>query len=233
MGPDAWELYDLDADFSEAVNVAAQNPDKLAELQQAWEEAAERYGVFPLDDRGAARLAVPKPPPPGSDPEATVYTYYAGATRLPETAAPQMKNRSWTMTAELETEGEATEGVIMAFGGVAAGFAVYLDAGVPVFHYNYFDERTVVRGDTPLPEGASTLTLSFDAASGTPCAGATATLAVNGETVAEGDVEATVAGRFGVDTFGVGEDSSQPVTFDYTPPFRFTGTIRKVEIDLR
>ena len=230
---DVWELYNLDADFSEANDLAAEHPEKLAELQAAFDEAAERYEVYPLDDRGAGRLAVQKPPPPGSDSNATSFTYYAGATRLPETAAPNMKNRSWTVTAELETEGAATEGVIMAFGGVAAGFVLYLDEGRPVFTYNYFEERTTIAGDAPLPDGAATVTLAFIADSEELGAGATATLSVNGEPVAEGHVEATVAGRFGVDTFGIGEDSSQPVTFDYAPPFTFTGRIEQVSVELR
>jgi arylsulfatase len=137
------------------------------------------------------------------------------------------------VTAEVETEGAATEGVIMAFGGVAAGFVLYLDEGRPVFHYNYFEERTVIAGDEPLPEGRSVVTLDFAAESGEPGAGALATLRVNGEKVAEDHIEATVAGRFGVDTFGIGEDSSQPVTFDYEPPFAFTGTIDQVSIELQ
>jgi arylsulfatase len=230
---DRWELYDLDADFSEANDLAADNPEKLDALKAAFDAAAEQYGIYPLDDRGAARLALSKPPPPGSDPEATTFTYFAGATRLPETAAPNMKNRSWTVTAEVETGGSATEGVIMAFGGVAAGFVLYLDEGKPVFHYNYFEERTAVAGDDPLPKGRSTVTLDFAAESDAPGAGALATLSVNGEKVAEGHIEATVAGRFGVDTFGIGEDSSQPVTFDYQPPFAFTGTIDRVSIVLQ
>ena len=229
---DVWELYDLEADFSEANDLAAENPEKLAALQAAFEAAAERYAIYPLDDRGAARLAVPKPPPPGSDPSATSFTLYAGATRLPETAAPNMKNRSWTVTAEIETDGAATEDVIVAFGGVAAGFVLYLDEGRPVFTYNYFEERTTVAGEAPLLEGAAIVTLAFVADSDDPGAGATATLAVNGETVAEGHIEVTVAGRFGADTFGIGENSGQPVSFAYVPPFAFTGTIERVDVVL-
>ena len=118
---DRWELYNLAEDFSEANDLAGEMPEKLAAMKERFDAAAERYHVYPLDDRGAARLLLPKPPPPGSDPKTTTYTFYAGATRLPENAAPQMKNRSFSLTAEVETAGAETEGVIMAFGGVAAG----------------------------------------------------------------------------------------------------------------
>ena len=104
-----------------------------------------------------------------------------------------MKNRSWTLTADLDTAGAATEGVIMGFGGVAAGITLYLDAGVPVFDYNLFEKHTVLRGTEPLPEGASTVAVDFAylGAAGEAGKGANITLSVNGTTVAEGSMAAT------------------------------------------
>lgn len=230
---DRWELYNLDEDFSEANDLAAKNPEKLEELKGQWEEAAERYHVLPLDDRGAARLAIAKPPVPGSDPSSTTFTYYTGAVRIAETAAPPMKNRSWTLTADLDTEGEKTEGVIVGFGGLSAGLVLYLEKGAPVFDYNYFDEHTVVKSEKPLPAGESKLECVFDYQGDKPGGAAKITLKVGGQTVATGEMKATVAGRFGVDTFGVGEDSGQPVTDAYEPPFKFTGTIEKVVVEVK
>ena len=230
---DRWELYDLNADFSEANDLAGQMPDKLAEMKAKFDAAAQRYAVYPLDDRGAARIAIPKPLAPGADPETTRFTYFTGATRIAEPAAPPMKNRSWTLTAKVKTDGANTEGVIMAFGGVAAGLSLYLKDGVPIFDYNYFEKHTVLKGQAPLPVGAATVALDFDYAGGGVGKGATLRLKVDGNQVAEGQMEATVPGRFGIDTFGIGEDTGQPVTFDYQPPFPFTGQIEEVVIQVR
>jgi N-sulphoglucosamine sulphohydrolase, C-terminal len=157
---DKWELYNLDKDFSEANDLAATNPEKLAELKKKFDEAAVKFHVYPFDDRGSARLAISKPPVPGSDPKSNTFTYYPGAIRIAEPAAPPMKNRTWTLNAKVKIA-----------------------------------------------------------------------LEVNGTKVAEGKMKATVAGRFGIDTFGIGEDTGQPVTSDYQPPFKFTGEIEKVQID--
>jgi arylsulfatase len=202
-------------------------------MKGKFDQAAEKYHVYPLDDRGAARLMSPKPPPPGSDPKATTFTYYPGATRLAENAAPPMKNRSWTFTANLDAEGTKTQGVILGFGGVAAGMAAYVKDGVPVFAYNYFEKHTHVKGSKPLPEGKATLQYDFVYAGGGPGKAADLVIKLNGEDIGRGRFEETVAGRFGIDTFGIGEDSGQPVTPDYQPPFKFTGTIEKVTVELK
>ncbi|MGC1481965.1 MAG: sulfatase-like hydrolase/transferase [Chthoniobacterales bacterium] len=123
-------------------SVAPNKP--LAELKAKFAEAAASYDVYPLDDRGSARLAIAKPPVPGADADSTTFTYHAGATRIAEPAGPPMKNRSWTLTADLETNGADTNGVIMGFGGVAAGIVLYVKDGIPVFDYNYFEDHTVL-----------------------------------------------------------------------------------------
>lgn len=232
---DTWELYNLDTDFSEANDLADEHPEKLEELKAMLAESFEKYGVLPLDDRGAGRLTVEKPPVPGTSLDAKIYTYFAGAYRIPETAGPPMKNRSWALTAKIETDGEDTNGVIMASGGMAAGVVLYLDRGVPVFDYNHFEEHTVLRGIEPLPSGASEISLNFNylGAEGEFGEGAEIILTVDGVEVARGEMEATVAGRFGVDPFDIGRDSAQPVAPSaYSPPFAFTGEIKTVVIEL-
>lgn len=122
----------------------------------------------------------------------------------------------------------------MAFGGVAAGISIYLDKGVPVFHYNWFEEnRYIIKGDKPLPAGKSTLKVDFVYDGGGAGKGGMTTISLNGKKIAEGRVDKTVAGRFGIDTFGIGEDSAQPVVNTYKPPFPFEGEIEKVVIDLK
>jgi arylsulfatase A-like enzyme len=230
---DRWELYNLNEDFSEANDLANAMPDKLAQMKAKFDEVAKKHDVYPFDDRGSARLAIPKPPVPGAALGSNTFTYYAGATRIAEPAAPPMKNNSWTLTAKVKTEGEKTEGAVMAFGGVAAGIVLYIDKGVPVFDYNYFEDHTIVKGNVPVPAGEATLEVVFDYQGKKPGGPAAITLKVNGKSVSTGKMEATVGGRFGVDTFGIGEDSGQPVTFAYKPPFRFTGEIEKVTITMR
>jgi arylsulfatase A-like enzyme len=230
---DQWELYNLKEDFSESNDLAEQMPGKLAELKALFAEVAEKKGVYPLDDRGAGRLAEPKPPVPGSVENPKTYTYAAGATRIAEPAAPPMKNKSWTLTANIKTEGEDTEGVVLAFGGVAAGLVLYLDDGVPVFDYNFFEKHTILKGDGPLPAGDSVVTVDFDFQGKEPGGPAAVALSVGGKKVAEAKMDETVGIRFGLDSFGIGEDSGQPVTFDYKPPFKFTGEIEKVVIELK
>ncbi|KAA5542137.1 sulfatase-like hydrolase/transferase [Roseiconus nitratireducens] len=230
---DRWELYHLEEDFSEANDLAAEMPEKLEALKREFKKAAEEHDIYPLDDRGSARLAIPKPPVPGSNEDSSTYTYFAGATRIAEPAAPPMKNNSWTLTAKVNTEGGKAEGVIMGFGGVAAGIVLYLDQGVPVFDYNYFEKHTVVKGQQPVPSGDATITVHFDYAGGGAGKGATIKLDVNGQTVADGQMDATVGGRFGIDTFGVGEDTGQPVTDAYQAPFPFTGKIDNVVVEIK
>jgi arylsulfatase len=189
---DRWELYYLPDDFSEAVDLAADNPEKLEELKAKFDAAAEAFYVYPLDDRGAGRLAVPKPPAPGADPDSKTFTFYPGATRIPENAAPPMKNNSWTLAAKVEGDGTATEGVIMGFGGLAAGMSLYLDKGVPVFTYNYFDDYTTLRGSEPI-DGEAEILVDFAYEGGEkPGAGATVTLSVDGTQVAQETMAATV-----------------------------------------
>ena len=231
---DRWELYHLADDFSEASDLAEQNPKKLSELKALWQKAAEENNVFPLDDRGSARLAIPKPPVPGSDPKATKFTFYEGATRLAEAAAPNMKNRSWSVEASLKVGDTVSEGVIFAIDGVSAGMTFYVSDSKPIFHYNWFDEqRTIVKSEKLLPEGESKLRLDFNYDGEGAGKGGTASIFINNEKVAEGRIEKTVAGRFGIDTFGIGADTGAPVTFDYKPPFAFNGKIEKVDIELK
>lgn len=111
---DKWELHNLDDDYSEAKDLAAEHPDKLQSLKQLFDEECEKYDVYPLDDRGLARAMLPKPPPGGADPNRKHFTYYPGAIRLPETAAPNTKNRSHRIELQIEKGGD---GVLLAGGG--------------------------------------------------------------------------------------------------------------------
>lgn len=231
---DRWELYNLKDDYSEAIDLAQKMPDKLKEMKALFQAEAQKYHVYPLDDRGAQRLLEPKPTP--SDPNRTHFVYYAGATRLAETAAPNTKNKSHSITAKIDVPQGGAEGIIVAEGGISSGFALFLRGGKLVYHYNWFDEdRSEIVSTEDVPAGKSTVRMDFtyDGAAGETGKGGTVTLFVNDRKIGSGPVHKTVPGRFGIDTFGIGEDSGAPVADTYDPPYRFTGTIDEVVIDLK
>jgi arylsulfatase A-like enzyme len=230
---DKWELYNLDEDFSEARDLAAAHPKKLAELQKIFDEECVKNSVYPLDDRGVGRALIAKPSPGGSDPNRTKFTYFPGTSRLAETAAANTKNRSHRISAVIEMPAKGGEGVIVAEGGGSAGFSLYVQDGKLVYHFNWFErERTQIISDIPVPAGKSTVVMEFAYDGGGLGKGGEATLAINGKVVGRGRIENTVAGRFGIDTFGVGSDTGSPVSNTYKPPFRFTGKIERVDIEL-
>jgi arylsulfatase len=230
---DRWELYNIDADFSQANDLAGQNPKKLAELKALFDAEAKKNHVYPLDDRGTERVFIQKPSAGGSDPKRTHFTYYTGAVRLAETAAANTKNKSHTITADIVMPEQGGEGVIVAEGGSSAGFALYVQDGKLVYHFNWFEEsRYVITSSEPMPAGKSTVRFEFAYDGGGMGKGGKGTLFINGKKVGEGRIEKTVPGRFGIDTFGVGIDTGSPVSNTYKPPFVFTGRIEKVEIDL-
>ncbi|MFV8782136.1 hypothetical protein ACNKU7_06910 [Microbulbifer sp. SA54] len=143
-----------------------------------------------------------------------------------------MKNAFWTLTANVKAEGAKSQGVILAVGGVAVGLVLYLDKGVPVFDYNFFEEHTTLKGSKAV-SGDATIEVDFDYQGDKPGGAAKLTLKVNGESVATGELKQTIAGRFGIDTFGIGEDTGQPVTHEYEPPNAFTGEIEKVVVEMK
>lgn len=227
---DRWELYHLDDDYSESRDLAAELPDKLDELKRIFDEECERYGVYPLDDRGAARISVPKPPPGGADPNRTDFTYYPGAVRLPETAAANTKNRSHIIEVQIVEPGD---GVLVAAGGGSAGYVLYVQDAKPIYHYNWFGrERTIITSESRLPEGASTVRFEFVYDGGGLGKGGLGVLYLDGREVGRQRIENTVAGRFGIDTFGVGCDTGSPVSDDYQAPYPYAGTINRVDITL-
>jgi hypothetical protein len=228
---DKWELYNIDDDYSEANDLAAKYPQKLAEMKALFDEEAKKNHVYPLDDRGSARLVTPKPTP--ADPNRTDFTYYPGAIRLAETAAPNTKNKSHTIVADIVVPENGADGVLVAEGGLSAGFTLYVKDRKPVYEYNWFDEdRYTIASSEPLPAGKSQVRFVFTYDGGGMGKGGTGTLYINDKKVGEGRIDKTVAARFGLDTFGVGLDTGSPVSNNYTAPFPFTGTIEKIEIKL-
>jgi arylsulfatase A-like enzyme len=228
-----WELYHVAEDFSEAIDLAKSMPDKLKEMQTLFYEEAARYAVLPLDNDRVMRLNPANRP--SLSPGRTSFTYYAGTKRIPEGVAPDIKNKSWSLTAELNIPQSGAEGMIATLGGLFDGWALYLDKGKPVFHYNFANiGHYEIEAQQALVSGKHTVLFDFKYDGGGIGKGGVGTLFVDGEQVAEGRIEHTVAVRFtmSVETFDVGEDTGTPVCMKYDVPFTFTGEIESVSINL-
>jgi arylsulfatase A-like enzyme len=230
---DTWELYDVSKDFSEYNNVAAQNPDKLKELQADFVTEAKKYQVFPLDDRFAERAD------PSLRPSLlggrTQFTYYSGVAHIPESSAANTKGKSHTITATVDVpKPGGTEGVIVAEGGTIAGFTLYVKHGKPIYEYNWFGQaRYKITSSAAVAPGRNVIKVDFKYDGGGVGKGGMVTLYLNDKKVGEGRIDKTVPVRFSADeAFDTGMDSGQPVSADYQSPFRFSGTMDKVEIDL-
>src|SRR5947209_3356434 len=145
-----WELYDVTKDFSQASDLAAKEPKKLRELQELfWIEAA-KYNVLPLDNSKIERMSVANRP--SLTQGRAVFVYYLGMVRIPEGSAPDLKNKSFKIGAEVEIPAAGAEGVLMTQGGRFNGLGLYLLQGKPVFHYNTVGVyRYTVAGPEKLP----------------------------------------------------------------------------------
>jgi arylsulfatase A-like enzyme len=234
FGPDEkWELYNIIKDYSQSEDLAGKHPEKLKELQALFDQEARKYNVYPLDDNTTQR-SLPHNRPSLIEGR-TKFTYYRDNVRMPELAIVNLKNTSFDLTAELVIPSGGAEGVVVCQGGNMAGWSLYVRDGKPIYFYNCLGhDMFTVEADTPLPTGDVTLKLGFDYDGGGLGKGGTGRLIVNGKTVAEGRVEKTVPFIFSMsgETFDVGEDTGSPVG-PYEHGFPFTGTIKKVEIELR
>lgn len=226
---DTWELYNVDQDFSEANDLAAKNPEKLRELQDLfWAEAA-KYNVLPLDDRFIER-ADPRLRP-SLLAGRTHFTYFQGAYRIPESSSANIKNKSHVITAYVDQSGD---GVLVAAGGIVGGYSLFVKEHTPTYEYNWFGmSRYRVTSSEKLPAGKSIIRVEFKYDGGGLAKGGTVTMFVNDKKVGEGRVDKTIFGRFSADeTFDTGLDTGSPVSERYQPPYRFTGTLNKIEIDV-
>jgi arylsulfatase len=228
-----WELYNVTDDFSEAVNLADENPVKLRDLQRQFYVEATRYNVLPLDNSKTQRLD------PAIRPSLTrgrkVFTYYDGQIRIPEGAAPDVKNKSYRIEAAIDVGSRDESGILVTQGGLFGGYALLLEAGKPKFDYNLVGvARYQIASDKALPPGKHTVAFDFGYDGNGIGKGGTGTLSVDGEQVAQGRIERTIPIRITLDeTLDVGEDTGTPVSRDYDVPFRFTGELQQVTIELR
>ncbi|MDZ7589353.1 MAG: arylsulfatase [Rubrivivax sp.] len=234
---DVWELYEVGKDFSLANDVAAANPKKLAELQALFLKEAEKYGVLPIDDRVFERLDAKAVGRPDLMEGRTSITLAEGMTGMLEGVFVNVKNRSKTLTAEVEVPEAGANGTLIAQGGRFGGWSLYVKDGVPAYDYNFLGlKRTSIVGTSKLPAGKSTLQFVFDYDGGGPGKGGKGTLLVNGQPFGEGRIERTQAGMFSADeTADIGIDLGTPVveTIGAEAKSRFTGHIPKLTVEVR
>jgi arylsulfatase A-like enzyme len=234
---DAWELYHVTEDFSCVNDLAAKNPEKLKELQNVFYEEARKHHVLPIDDRFMERMdgkQVGRPDLMGSR---TSLTLAEGMQGMMEAAFINVKNKSKTITAEIEVPESGANGTILAQGGRFGGWALYVKDGIPGYDYNFLGlMHTSITGTEKLKPGKNTLKLDFAYDGPGPGKGGTATLFVNDAKAAEGKLPHTQAGIFSADeTADVGIDLGTPVVeaIGCEHKSKFTGHIPKVTIEVK
>ena len=235
LADDIWELYDTRTDFSLANDLAANNPGKLKELQDLFLKEAVKYSVLPLDDRLQERFVAALVGRPDLMAGRTSLTVHQGMTGMSENIFIDVKNKSHTITAEVEIPKQGANGALLAQGGRFGGWSLYIKDGKPTYTYNWLGlERYTVSAKQALPAGKATIRFEFAYDGGGLGKGGTGTLFVNGKKVAAGRIEKTQFAIFSVDDAAdVGADEGTPVTESYKVPFKFTGTIASVTIDLK
>ena len=232
---DTWELYDTRNDFSLVNDLSAQNPAKLKEMQALFMKEAVSHQVLPIDDRTLERFDAKIAGRPDLMGDRTSLTLYEGMTGIMENAFINVKNRSSSITAELDIPAGGANGVVLCQGGRFGGWSLYFKDGKPTYTYNWVGmAQFTVASATPAPEGKVTVRYDF-AYDGGRGAGGTGALFVNGQKVAEARIDHTQANVFSNDDAAdVGVDEGTPVTEDY--PERdnhFTGKIQEITVQVK
>jgi arylsulfatase len=231
---DVWELYDGTSDYSQARNLAAEQPEMLAKLQRLWLIEATKYQVLPLDDRTAERF-VPELAGRPTLIRGTSQLFFSGMGRLSENSVVNIKNKSFSVTAELDVPERGVEGVIIAQGGRFGGWALYAKDGKAKFVYNVLGiQQFTAEATDRIPAGTHQVRMEFVYDGGGLAKGGDVILYCDGDKVGTGRVGATQPMVFsGDETTDIGYESGTPVSADYTTgTSRFTGKIHWVQVDL-
>src|SRR4029077_15067649 len=239
-----WELYNVDEDPTESNDLAAKMPEKLKQMQELFYSEAKKYNVLPLDNSTLARWNTPGPSLTAGR---TVFTYSGELTGVPGSAAPDIKNKSYSVTAEVEIPEGGAEGMIVTEGGRFGGYGLFLSKaplggplgvgrGKVVFLYNLLDLKRTVWEGPELRPGKHTIVFDFKSDGPGLGKGGTGVLSVDGKEVAKNSIEHTIPVTFPEDeTFDVGQDTRTGVALvehRYDPPFKFTGKINKLTFKL-
>jgi arylsulfatase len=233
---DRWELYDTEADPTECHDLAEQHPEKLTELINLWFHAAGLYNGLPLMDRTAVEILA-DPSRPQVAPTRDRYVYYPGTAEVPEAAAVNVRNRSFTIAVNVEITSEDAGGVLFSHGARFGGHALYVKDGTLRYVYNFVgDKEQIVTSERRIPTGWHVLSAAFVREGDDMPTHGTLTLYVDDEEVGSGEI-VTQPGNFSLvgEGLNVGKDPAEPITDDYpgASPFTFTGgTIAEAIVDV-
>jgi arylsulfatase len=231
----SWELFNTEEDPSECHDLAAQEPEKLQELIDLWWAQAGQYGALPLENRGAVEIL-------GTErPQLTKprnrYVYYPGTAEVPESVAPNIRNRSYTIGVEVTIDAEDAAGVLFAHGARFGGHALYVKDGKLKYCYNFAGlQEQIVESSERVPTGHAVLSATFEREGDSMPAEGTLVLHIADREVGRGRIR-TQPGKFSIagEGLNVGKDGGEPVTDDYPgqAPWAFTGgTVRRALVDV-
>jgi len=221
-----WELYHLDEDFSECDNLALEKPEKLQELVELWWSEAGRYDVLPLDDR-MGELFTGSRYKPGSIHAKRHYVYYPPISHINSDATPLFGRRTWIIDAEIHRTKNSDDGVLFAFGTMNGGMTFYIKDSQLIFDFNMFMDHHVVHSDMKVPTGDSIVRAHFLRQGNK----GTLTLYINSKECGSIPIP-YLLGTISSTGMDIGRDGLSPVTNDYEGPFEFSGTIKRVIVDL-
>ncbi len=239
-----WELYNVTKDFSQSNDLAKENPKKLSDLQARFLIEAAKHNVLPIDSSFADRANPALRP--GFNTGRTDFVYYPGMVRIPEANAPDIKNKSFHIAADVEIPQGGADGILVTQGGRFGGWGLLVLDDKPMFAYAFSNQdgdkypnqkksKTRIAGGEKLTPGKHIISFDFAYDGGGIGKGGRGELRVDDIKVAEGRFEKTIPFRFSLDeSFDVGQDTGSPVIDEYDAkmPFEFSGTLKKVEVKL-
>lgn len=235
VADDTWELFNVSEDFSLSTDVAAQNPEKLKELQALFATEAIKYHAFPLDDRSIERLDPAQAGRPDAMYGRSKFILYEGMGGLQENAFINIKNQSSEFVAEVDVPAKSN-GVIVAMGGAFGGYSLYVNNGYPAFTYNWVGQTEYdVKATKSLTPGKHTIKFKFDYDGGGLGKGGNGTFYIDGEECGKGRIEKTNQNMFSLDEGAdVGMDEATPVSKNYKTgkANRFNGKIKQISIEV-
>jgi arylsulfatase len=223
---DRWELYDVDQDPTEMRDLAAEQPDKLREMVNRWFHEAGRYQGLPLTDLTPVEL-LSDPNRPQVAPPRDRYVYYPDAAEVPESAAVNIRNRSYKIAASVRVVSRDAQGVLFSHGARFGGHALYVRDRLLKYVYNFVGSREqTITSTRRIPTGDVVLSAAFEREGDALPAAGILSLYIGDEKVGEGRI-ITQPGNFSLagEGLNVGRDPGEPVTGDYpgTRPHAFTG----------
>jgi arylsulfatase len=231
---DVWELYDTSKDWTQAQNIAKDHPQKLRDLQRLFLIEATKYSVLPLDDRRFERFN----PDIAGRPQlikGKTQILFGGMGRLTESSLVNIKNKSYSLTAEVVVPTAGAKGVIIAQGGAFNGWSLYAKDGKLKYCYNLLGIKLFyAESNQAIPAGQHQVRMEFKYDGGGLAKGGNALLYLDGKKIGEGRVETTVPMIFSADeTCDIGKGTGSAVSPDYDPKDNeFSGEVNWVQIDL-